>query len=236
MNKSITISHLKLPFTFDVDLLRKDLDVCLTNSWLPHFNSSVYSGEWNSIALYAPNGDPTNIVALQSKAAPLTPTAILKDCTYLDEVIQTFKCKVTSARLLNLKAGASIKPHTDHNMGYEDGCFRIHIPITTNPKVTFLLNEEKLVMNPGECWYTNVNFVHSVSNYGNSDRVHIIIDGLRNKWSDELFFSLASRDHLLPEIKVVYDKDTIIKMIAELKAIDTPVAEKLIKNLSTELD
>ncbi len=156
-----------------------------------------YEGGWKSVALYAPDGNPENIFAHNDARNELKPTPALNDCHYFQEVIHSFKAPLLSARLLRLSIGSIIKPHKDHRMGYEDNNFRIHIPITTNNKVSFILDDEKLTLLPGKCWYINANFTHSVSNFGKEDRVHLVIDLERNSWSDELFFSLAPKETLI---------------------------------------
>lgn len=233
MNSTIT-KTLQLPFQFEVLQLQRDLQAALNEQWTAHFNTSNYDGEWNVIALYAPNGNASNILALNIDQAPLEPTPILTKCPYFQEVINHFKCPLLSVRLLKLKVGAYIKPHKDNALGYEDNCFRLHIPIVTNPDVEFILDGERLNMQEGECWYTNVNFTHSVANRGNIDRVHLIIDGERNAWSDQLFFSLAPKESFtLPPPS--HSKETIERMIAELSNNDSPAAEALIAQLQAQL-
>jgi quercetin dioxygenase-like cupin family protein len=53
---------------------------------------------------------------------------------------------------------------------------RYHIPIITNENVEFDIAGEKNKMLPGECWEIHNGKLHSVSNSGSSDRVHLIID------------------------------------------------------------
>ncbi|AGC78582.1 aspartyl/asparaginyl beta-hydroxylase [Nonlabens dokdonensis] len=224
--------HLQLPFKFDKEKLEQDLDRVLNEKWVPHFNTNNYSGEWNVISLFAKGGDATNIFALQDADASITTTEVLKQCSYLKSVIDSFKCPILTARILRLGAGAEIKPHRDHELGYEDGNFRLHIPITTNPDVEFILDGDRLIMLPGECWYTNVNYVHSVKNSGDQDRIHLVIDAGRNEWSDQLFFSLAPKDSFDPLPEKEASPETIQRMIEELKNQNTPAAIQMIKELS----
>lgn len=141
-----------------------------------------------------------------------------------------------SARLLRLEVGAEIKPHKDHDLGYENENFRLHIPIITNKEVQFILDETHLKMLPGECWYTNVNYIHSVRNEGKTDRVHLVIDFERNDWSDKLFFSLAPKNSFTAQKSVEnYSPETIKKMIAEIKNMNRPTADQLIKDLEIKL-
>lgn len=226
------VTHLKLPFAFKIDALVQDLHSALELDWVAHFNKDGYSGDWNSIALYSETGDPSNIIAHNTG---LIRTELLNKCTYFDEVIDHFKCRILSARLMRLAPGAYIKPHRDYQLGYEDGTFRVHVPITTNDKVEFRLNGETIQMLPGECWYTNVNFEHSVSNTGEQERVHLVIDGERNEWSDKLFFSLAPEEDFFNKEEEHYDPDTTEKIIESLKLLNDPAAKKLIATYREKL-
>jgi len=113
----------------------------------------------------------------------------------------------------------------------------MHIPITTNRDVSFILDGETLDMKPGECWYLNVNHVHSVSNNGKTDRVHLVIDGQRNDWSDDIFFSLASKESLLEtkDEEKRPDPEAIRSIIRELEKVRSPGAEQTIKTLRKQL-
>ena len=231
MSTTKITTHLKLPFQFDEQQLLLDLQKVMRSEWTAHFNKGGYEGSWNSIALYAPNGDPKNILAMHDDNRPLSATPIMQTCDYFQEVLAQFHCPLLSVRLLNLGVGAHIKPHRDHELGYENDCFRLHVPITTNPQVSFVLNEEELPMQPGECWYTNVNYEHSVANNGQEDRIHLVFDGARNDWSDELFFSLAPAESFRAAEPAEQDAATLQRMIEELEAKNMPGTEALIAEL-----
>jgi len=228
--------HLKLPFQFETEKLVHDLSLILDKKWISHFNTSGYSGDWKVISLYSDNGDDSNIFALSTSDSIVSETSIIKECHYFKEVIDSFKCPILSARILRLGVGAEIKPHRDHELGYEDGNFRLHIPIVTNPDVQFILDGTAIKMLPGECWYTNVNYVHSVINSGKSDRVHLVIDGVRNEWSDELFFSLAPENSFQPIPKKKDSPETIKQIIEELKQRYEPATNQLITELTAILN
>lgn len=227
---------LQLPFLFDEKKLVQDLSLIYNKKWVPHFNTSGYTGDWKAISLYAENGKETNIFAFSNSDAKLLETPLLKKCLYFKKVIKSFKSPILSARLLRLGVGAEIKPHRDHELGYENDNFRLHIPIITNKEVKFILDETNLKMLPGQCWYTNVNYIHSVRNEGKSDRVHLVIDFERNEWSDNLFFSLAPKNSFKAQNPAEnYSPEKIKMMIAELKNINTPTADQLIKDLEIKL-
>ncbi|MGG6230784.1 aspartyl/asparaginyl beta-hydroxylase domain-containing protein [Tenacibaculum sp. SDUM215027] len=235
MKKTKTASFLKLPFLFDIAKLLYDYSLVVNQHWIPHFNTSGYEGEWKAISLYAKNGDSSNIFAIQNGNNTVIETPIMSNCNYFKEVISSFKCPILSARLLRLGVGAEIKPHRDYKLGYEDGNFRLHIPITTNSKVQFVLNNEKLNMLPGECWYTNVNYEHSVANHGKEDRIHLVIDAERNEWSDSLFFSLAPKESFQPIQEEIESPETIRLILNELKHQNEPASEQLIFDLEQKI-
>ncbi|WP_415374439.1 aspartyl/asparaginyl beta-hydroxylase domain-containing protein [Patiriisocius sp. Uisw_017] len=227
--------YLKLPFQFDTEKLLQDLSLIFEEKWTSHFNTTGYNGDWKVISLYADGGNESNIFALSTASSTILETLILKKCHYFKEVIESFKFPILTARILRLGVGAEIKPHRDHELGYENGNFRLHIPIITNADVQFILDGTKLRMFAGECWYTNVNYVHSVKNSGAVDRVHLVIDFERNKWSDKLFFSLANEESFQPIPKEKDSRETIKRMIEELKLSNEPIAEQLINELLQKL-
>ncbi|CAM1371222.1 aspartyl/asparaginyl beta-hydroxylase domain-containing protein [Tenacibaculum xiamenense] len=227
------VKSLKLPFNFNTEKLTQDLSKIEELSWSGHFNRNGYSGVWSSIALLSVDGELQNI-SVPLDGQKLLETEALRGSKYFKEVLTTFKAPIVSARLLKLKSGSEIKPHKDFNLGYEDGCFRIHIPIITAENVNFFIEDKKVVMLPGECWYTNVNYTHSVSNFSEIDRVHLVIDLERNQWSDEVFFSLCKKEQLLTKPKVTYEIETIKRMIVELQSHNTEISKELIKSLKKQ--
>ncbi len=233
MRKNST--YLKLPFQFDQEKLAHDLSLIMEGKWVAHFNTNGYKGDWKAISLYAPGGDDANIFALSASDSEISETSILKKCLYLKEVIGSIKCPILTARLLRLGVGAEIKAHRDHELGYENNNFRLHIPICTNSKVQFVLDGKLLKMLPGECWYTNVNYVHSVLNAGKSERVHLVIDYERNEWSDQLFFSLAPERSFKPEASENHSLERVKMILEELKHHDTPATHQLINELKLKL-
>ncbi|TDW51554.1 aspartyl/asparaginyl beta-hydroxylase [Flavobacterium sp. 270] len=224
------VRYIKFSIAFDTDKLKSDLAKIINKNWIDHYNTNGYSGKWTSVALMSKDGKSDSIYALPSDDDKMMDTEILDSCTYFKEVLDGFLFEKTAVRLLQLAVGAEIKPHSDHCLGYEDGSFRLHIPIITNPDVEFILDDKRLIMNEGECWYIDANFIHSVANRGKQDRIHLVIDGIRNDWSDALFFKEAAENRFLkPKAKMSEEQKEL--MIAELKRMDTTVAQEILKNL-----
>lgn len=178
---------LRLPFTFDPARLRDDLANIGTGEWILHHQRSHYDGEWSGVALRAPGSGTGNITADSVDGSGFANTPLLARCPYFQEVLATFRCPLRSVRLLRLHAGSTIAEHIDRALEFEDGEVRIHIPIVTSEAVRFYLDGVRLVMAPGECWYTNVNLPHSVENGGATDRIHLVLDCTVDAWLRELF-------------------------------------------------
>ncbi len=227
-------AFLKMPFLFSEEKLLEDLQVCKNFTFTSHYNKNDYTGEWKSLALRSQNGEVDNIFALPQNEEKYKDTVLLQKCTYFKEIIDSFECEKESIRLLNLKPASVIKEHADYNLGYEDGIFRIHIPITTNDDVHFFINSEEIKMLPTECWYGNFNLPHSVRNEGKSDRIHLVMDCLRNEWSDILFSECGYNfedENKPPE----YSRETKLQMIEQLKLMNTETSERMIADLQKEL-
>jgi hypothetical protein len=224
------IRSITFPFTFDTDRLKTDLQKIMSKNWTDHYNKNDYEGSWTSIALMSIGGKSDHIYAFNPNSEEVINTEILNSCGYFKEILEGFLFEKTSVRLLRLAVGAEIKPHSDHCLGYEDGCFRLHIPIITNSEVEFILDGTRLIMNEGECWYIDANFIHSVANRGTADRIHLVIDGIRNEWTDDLFFKHANQEQFIkpiPEISPEQKK----QMIEELERMNNPALQEIIQNL-----
>jgi hypothetical protein len=182
------IPVLKLPFVFDARRLKDDLRNFAVGDWIPHFNTRYYEGDWSGIALRAPKGAKVNQIYPDPVAKDgYEDTEMLARCKYIPEVLAAFQCEMESARFLRLGAGANIREHRDYQLGFEDGFARIHIPIQTNRQVEFYLDGQSVEMSEGEAWYLNFNLKHRVSNGGETDRVHLVVDCLLNDWLRSFF-------------------------------------------------
>jgi quercetin dioxygenase-like cupin family protein len=224
------VRTIKFPIAFDTERLKTDVQKVLKQNWIDHYNANDYSGKWTSIALMSQGGKSDAIYAFPNSNEPVVNTEVLESCDYFKTILDGFLFEKTTVRLLQLSVGAEIKPHSDHCLGYEDGSFRLHIPIITNSEVEFILDGDRVIMNEGECWYIDANFVHSVTNRGTNDRIHLVIDGIRNEWTDQLFFAEANPDQFIKPKPVMNDEQKQL-MIAELQRMNSTVANDLIKEI-----
>ena len=87
---------------------------------------------------------------------------------------------VIRAMAAKLKAGGVISPHRDTHQSFCHS-HRIHVPITTNPGVRFMINGRPHRLQVGNAYEINNQRNHSVMNSGNEDRITFIFDYLPPK-------------------------------------------------------
>jgi aspartyl/asparaginyl beta-hydroxylase len=83
--------------------------------------------------------------------------------------------RIIRAIAAKLTPGSVIKPHRDAHPSFHAG-HRIHIPITTNPRVRFTVDGGPCIMQIGRAYEINNQLQHSVMNRGTEDRIHFIFD------------------------------------------------------------
>ena len=68
-----------------------------------------------------------------------------------------------------------ITPHVDRHVSFHRG-HRIHVPITTNPRVRFMIDGQPYQLQVGQAYELNNQLMHSVMNKGDEDRITFIFD------------------------------------------------------------
>jgi quercetin dioxygenase-like cupin family protein len=91
---------------------------------------------------------------------------------------------VIRAMAAKLKAGGVISPHRDTHQSFTHS-HRIHIPITTNPRVRFMINGRPHRFEVGNAYEINNQKNHSVMNSSDEDRITFIFDYLPPKTDDQ---------------------------------------------------
>ena len=82
---------------------------------------------------------------------------------------------IIRAMAARLEAGGIIKPHRDKHPSFHYG-HRIHIPISTNPRVRFMIDGRPYKFEVGKVYEINNQEQHSVMNKGKEDRINFIFD------------------------------------------------------------
>ena len=185
------MNTLQLPFYVQAELLSAEKLIIDQFQWHAHFNQKDYNGDWSVATLMASDEALPMVSAAGSVAQP---TPLLHQLPYIESLLNNMPFTIESARLLRMKPGTHIVPHRDLGLCYELGCFRLHLPIHTSSGVVFIIDEQEVVMQVGELWYGNFDKTHEVRHNGTEDRIHLVIDGVRNERTDEWFTAAGFRE------------------------------------------
>jgi len=173
-----------LPFSFDPVALCADLDALAAAGWIDHLVRDNYEGDWTVLPLRHAAGatHPVMMIYSDPSTSEYIDGPLLDHAPNIRAALAAFHCPLHAVRLMRLAPGSIIKEHRDHDLAAEWGMARMHVPITTNPDVEFLVNREAVTMAPGSVWYLRLSDPHTVANRGTTDRVHLVIDCVANDW------------------------------------------------------
>lgn len=82
---------------------------------------------------------------------------------------------IIRAMAARLMAGAVITPHRDSHPSFHHS-HRIHVPVTTNPRVRFMIDGRPFQLKVGAAYEINNQKTHSVMNRGAEHRITFIFD------------------------------------------------------------
>jgi hypothetical protein len=180
---SVTVpDRIRLGLTFDAVALGGEATGLSASAWTRHFNERIYEGEWTGVALRAAAGAPSVLYADPKRTADYEDTPLLHGCPLLAQALARFECQLTSARLLSLAPGASIREHRDYRLSLRHQELRLHIPLLSEAGVEFVHDGHVVDMVPGECWYFDFTLPHRVKNLSAQRRIHLVVDCLVNPW------------------------------------------------------
>lgn len=158
---------LKLPISFSADALRAEISALGDDAWVPH--ATGFTGNV-AVRLVTVGGGPSDAFE-----GPMRPTEHLARCQYIREIMADLDGVWGRSRLMGLDPEAEVPPHVDVHY-YWQTHLRIHIPIITNPGVSFTCGDETVHMAAGECWVFDSFRRHDVQNKGGERRVHLVLD------------------------------------------------------------
>ena len=82
---------------------------------------------------------------------------------------------IIRAMAAKLLSGGRINPHFDSHPTFR-ASHRIHVPVTTNPRVRFTIDGKPFHLEVGQAYEINNQKTHSVINSGKEDRITFIFD------------------------------------------------------------
>jgi hypothetical protein len=158
---------LKLPWRFDAAELAKEVEALPEQYWLDH--PSGLPGN-TAVPLVSVDGAMNHAFD-----GAMKPTKALLNSHYIHQVVASFGEVVARSRLMRLAPGAKVAEHVDFNYHWVSRV-RIHVPIVTNPAVTFYCGDESVHMAEGESWLFDSWRRHRVLNESVHTRTHLVID------------------------------------------------------------
>ena len=227
------ISHALLPFSVPVDSFQHEVEL-IREEWQPHFNTRQYEGDWTVLSLRSPGGVSDRIVPDEMGGGPFLDTPLMNECPGIHNWIQQLQCEVLSVRLLQLRSGAFIKEHRDHELSFEQGEARLHLPIFTNKEVWFHIDDVPLQMQEGECWYMNANLRHRVANNGHSARIHLVVDCKVNEWLKKRFEE-AQKTNVKNDQSAAFEENIIRELRLQQNPAATALADELERKLKSRM-
>ena len=189
------INFARLHSGISVAKLQQDIAPLLSDGWVDHVNKNDYQGVWDVLPLRCQRQYADSHPVLQGFAIATGDEwqnlPLLHNCPAIAELLNTIHCPLKSVRLMRLKAGAVINPHRDHELGIQYGEARLHMPIQTNADILFTVSQQPVPMRAGELWYINADHEHAVKNFGDQDRINLVIDCVANPWLIEQIVNSA---------------------------------------------
>ena len=181
---STKTDRVKLPLNFDVAKMQTEVKALAEQQWT-YYKVIQLRAPAHLVDSSLPFPPPAEDYA-DGTWTDWLDTAEMNASPYLKSIIDYFKAhtRVTLVRLLRLAPKCNVNEHTDPTLALEveRSVIRLTIPILTNDKVEFILNNTLVPMELGECWYLRLSDPHRVINAGETERVNLTIDMEPNEW------------------------------------------------------
>lgn len=178
---------LQLPLQFEADILARELATVRDSDWISH--PLGFAGN-DFLPLISAHGDPRN----QSFDGPMRPTPFLsKDKPYLLEALGALGAVLGRTRLMRLSGQAEVSEHADVNYYWRER-MRVHVPVITQPTVSFHCGGAAVHMAAGECWVFDTWRLHRVINDHTRARIHLVVDTVGGEGMMSLLASSRAPD------------------------------------------
>jgi len=158
---------LRLPMKFSAEQLSAEVRALPASAWTAH--PQHFPGN-SAVRLITAGGEATDAIE-----GAMGPTPYLLACPYMMQIMDRIGSVWGRSRLMALAPGGDVPLHVDSHY-YWRTHIRIHIPVITNPGVSFTCGGESVHMAAGECWIFDSFLKHEVHNRGDDTRVHLVLD------------------------------------------------------------
>ncbi len=153
-------------------------------AWSPSFDRDVVKGAYDSVTLLSQSAraDSVHSESASSSYQAGSPTEWLARCPALTSFLASLPFTVEAARLLRLVPDGTIREQRDYDLRDCEGHVRLHIPLLTNDRVLFYIEQTLVESTAGECWRLDLSRRHRVQNLGTTPRVDLVLDCALNSW------------------------------------------------------
>lgn len=184
----------KFPKNIDLPRLRAELEALEGEQWLSHYDVNLADG-WTTIPLVSKDGSATGPESQRVGTwGEYKRTKFVDQLPYFKELLDTFDCPHGRIRIMKLMPDSIIRMHRDtfeEVSDYAFGQVRLHIPIITNDKVKFTVDDKDYHLKEGRLYYVNFSKKHYVRNDGKEPRTHLVLDLKVNDFLDGIFPKLT---------------------------------------------
>lgn len=127
--------------------------------------------------------DPSELVSRELYAEPFVPVMYpaWHALPHLRPLVFGLMARLEAVQLggvliTRVPGGQQVKPHDDRGRWHpEHFATKGYIPLATNPQCYSTCEDERVVMNVGECWLFDNLKTHSTVNDGDTDRITLIV-------------------------------------------------------------
>lgn len=159
----------RLPLQFDASRLQQEVAQIEEEAWSVH--PTGFAGN-SALVLVSAGGTINNDFAI---AGPMQPTRLLDRMPYVGQVLSALGVPVSRSRLMRIEGHGEVPEHQDVNYHWMRRT-RLHIPIVTDPSVTFTCGDQSVHMAAGEAWTFDNFEPHHVTNPAATARIHLVVD------------------------------------------------------------
>jgi uncharacterized protein (TIGR03032 family) len=158
----------RLPLTVDADVLAAEIDRLPATVWKAHAENAPGN---TAVPLVAAHGDPGD----DAVEGPMLATPHLAALPYTRRIMGALDSVIGRSRLMRIREEGDLFPHVDVAYYWRDH-LRVHIPVVSDPSVTFRCGPDAVHMAPGEVWVFDTWRVHMVVNPASHARTHLVVD------------------------------------------------------------
>jgi len=218
----------KLPYAFNAQRLLAEVETIPDSYFRQIINPYVDEGDLFGFPL-------VELTQLEGESeSKMMPKPVLEERPYLRSVLDELPGKIHTYRIHILKPGGVIREHRDTWKSPDWGVFRLHVPVVTDDKVETYLDGQRVILQPGECWFLDFDWPHQITNHGTQDRIHLIIDVHMDKQWQENLHEWGYRNEESGPYARMTTRD-IHNMRAQIAEHQTEATQHILAELDSEL-